>query len=237
MSGFDQSSVQGVAGRCFLPERRYFQTVLQGGREALGADSEEDPIESRYRCIAEPVQYDDDLDQATNMAMLAELSGAEAEELALVVRELGAPSSAEVIVDMRVAYAACVRDLHAAGRSAVGDDLFESMAVQLVDPIKALSMPTAAFATLKVLVELLSYVGIELDFWSAPLWIRVLHPNSRVGAEKALRSLVADHRDTHEPGPSWGVEFESRQELGKRSTGAPGRGKKEPKSTSGKADA
>jgi hypothetical protein len=214
-----------------LPERRYFQTVLQGGREALGSDSEVDQVQSPYRCIAGPVRLDDDLDEATNLAMLADLSGAEAEELALVVRELGASSSLEVIAEMRVAYEACVRDLHAAGRSAVGDDLFGALALQLVDPIKALPKPTAAFATLKILVELLSHVGIELDFWPAPLWIRVLHPNSRVGAEKGLRSLVADHRGLR---PSREVEFESRQELKKRAAGAE---EGEPRSTSGQPNA
>lgn len=142
--------------------------------------------------MSEQSELDSDLDEATTLAMLAQLSSAEAEALARAIRCLGADSASDVVRDLRVAYAACVREHHAAGRSELGADLLCDLALQLVDPIRSLTTPCATFATTKLLFELLSLAGVELDEWTAVLWIRVLHPKSRVGAATALRSLVID---------------------------------------------
>lgn len=204
--------------RCFLPERRYFLAVLCALRETFGADSGEQCEKSRLELAEGLFESDDDIEEATRIAMLAELSGAEAESLAIAVRELGAESAVEVVNGLRVAYASCVRELHAHGRAEVTEDLLSELALQLVDPIRSVPTPVAAFATAKILVELLSHAGIELDAWPAPLWIRVLHPHSRVGASKALRSLVADHRAAREYlSFKRSVELESQSELKKRS--------------------
>jgi hypothetical protein len=185
-------------------------------QEALNADAGV-ASDREFWCVTEPIEYDDDLEEATTLAMLTQLSGAEAEDLARAIRCLGAASAADVVRDLRVAYAACVHEHHAARRSGAAADLLCDLALQLVDPIRSLTSPCASLATTKILVELLSFAGIEVDAWTAVLWIRVLHPQSRVGASTALRSLVADHKEAGngEPNAS-SLELESPDELIRR---------------------
>jgi hypothetical protein len=193
MSGFDAGS-DPFAKRCFLQERRFLRTVSRCAREALNADADVSS-DDEFWCVAEPIEYDLDVEKATTLAMVSQLSGAEAEALARALRCLGAASAAEIVRDLRIAYAACVREHHAAGRSGVGEDLLFELALQLVDPLRSLTNQVAMFATTKILIELLAYVGLEVDEWQAVLWVRVLHPSSRVGAATALRSLAADHAE------------------------------------------
>ncbi len=217
MNGFAPNPALGGNSGCFLPEGLYFRTILRTTREAVMADAPHDPRAGQeFRCVYERIESDDDICEATEIGMLADLSGAEAEEMARVIKVLGAGSSAEVVNELRISYAACVRELHAKRRLAASEDLLGDLALQLVDPIRSLPTPSAAFATVKTLVELLSHVGIELDAWSAALWIRVVHPNSRVGASKALMSLAADYRKPRNSAQRGSIALEPQSELSKR---------------------
>jgi hypothetical protein len=207
----DQRAERRAGAECFLPERVYFGITATAVNEALTADGlEPDPTDRDP--LREPLAYDDDVDQAIGIGLAAELSGAEAERLALALGRLGAGSPTRLVGEMRVSYAACVRELHAHGYSRVSEGLLAELALHLVDPIRSIPTAVASFATIKIIAELLARVGMEIDSWTAALLIRVLHPGSRVGAAKALRSLVADRLAEREVAKRY-VRLESQLQL------------------------
>jgi hypothetical protein len=189
----DVGKREGPGKECFLPERKYFGLMSVAILEALAADAVELPA-GAPEPLAGFLVYDEDLDRGTGIAMAAGLSGGAAEKLSVAVRELGAESAAESLEAMRVAYDSCARELHVHGHSRISEDLLVELILQLADPIRELETILAAFVTLKFIAELLAHVGLQIEAWTGPLFIRLVHPGSRMGARKALRALIKDNK-------------------------------------------
>lgn len=195
---------------CFLPERKFLFTASVGIRNALETDQlDESRASIAVRQAIEQVDCDEDVCDATDVGMHADLSGTEAEELACMLKLLGAKSSAESLQGLRISYASCVRELHTAGHVTASEGLLVDLALQLVDPIKCLPSPTAALAALKIVAELLSFVGLEFDPFPITLGVRAFHPNSQIGGAKAVMGLIADHRASTESERSGRMSFDT----------------------------